>query len=83
MRAADRQAEKQRAKRGSNRFAKPAPTLCVTLRRDVGKLPGAVALRLPEDIALSLIMRRLATPVGDMAVKPDAIVDCGWDDIAA
>jgi hypothetical protein len=83
LRAADRQAEKQRARRGSEKFSKPAPTLCVRLLHDVGKLPASVALRLPEDIALSLILRRLATPVGDMKVAADAVIDCDWEDIAA
>jgi hypothetical protein len=57
------------------------PPLLIRLVRDIGKLPAAVALRLPRPIARSLIMQRLAIPVGSFKTQPDAISDCDWSDI--
>jgi len=47
------------------------PQLLVRLTEDVGKLPAGLVYRLPADVSNSLIMRRKAVPVGDMAVFPD------------
>jgi hypothetical protein len=58
------------------------PPLLVRLIHDVGKLPASVALRLPRPLALLLILRRQAVPVGRFKTKPDAIIqDCDWSDI--
>jgi hypothetical protein len=57
------------------------PPLLIRLFHDVGKLPASVALRLPRPIARSLIMRRLAVPVGSFKTQPDAIIECDWSDI--
>jgi hypothetical protein len=47
------------------------PQLLIRLNEDVGKLPKGLVYRLPTDVSNALIMRRKATPVGDMAVFPD------------
>jgi hypothetical protein len=47
------------------------PQLLVRLTEDVGKLTAGLAYRLPADVSNALIMRRKATPVGNMAVFPD------------
>ena len=57
------------------------PPLLIRLNHDIGKLPASVALRLPRPIARSLIMQRLAVPVGSFRTQPDAIIDCEWADI--
>jgi len=57
------------------------PPLLIRLIHDIGKLPAAVALRLPRPIARSLIMKRLAVPVGSFRTQADAIINCDWWDI--
>ena len=47
------------------------PQLLVRLTKDVGKLTAGLAYRLPAHVSNALIMRRKATPVGNMAVFPD------------
>jgi hypothetical protein len=54
------------------------PPLLIRLNHDVGKLPASVALGLPRPIARSLIMQRLAIPVGNFKTKPDAIINYDW-----
>ena len=51
-----------------------APSLLVRLHSDVGNLPGGVVLKLPQEIALSLILHRAAVPIGDFKVTPDAAI---------
>jgi len=58
------------------------PPLLIRLNHDIGKLPASVALRLPRPFARSLIMQRLAVPVGSFKIQPDAIIECDWADIS-
>lgn len=60
----------------------PESHMAISLHKDVGKLPAGVVLSVPREVALALISRRLAVPVGDSKVAPDAIIeDCNWADI--
>jgi len=49
--------------------------LVINLHEDLGKLPAGFPIQLPTDITLSLIRRRLATPVADITIDADLIVD--------
>jgi len=57
------------------------PPLCVRLNESTGKLPGQISIQLPRDISLSLIRRRLATPVGEFTVPDVEITSCEWADL--
>lgn len=59
----------------------PESHLAIKLHSNVGKLPSGVVLSVPREIALALITRRFALPVGDSKVAPDAIIDCDWSDV--
>jgi hypothetical protein len=56
-------------KKRSRRMAKPAQTMLVRLRR----APETV-LQLPSEVAHSLVVRRLARPVGDLQAVPDLVL---------
>jgi hypothetical protein len=56
----------------------PSETISVRTRIDLGKLPATVSIELPIDIGLSLIRRRLCSPVADRSLEPDlSLVDDG------
>lgn len=60
----------------------PESHMAIALHKNVGKLPAGVVLSVPRAIALALITRRFAIPVGDLKVRPDAIIeDCDWADV--
>lgn len=51
------------------------PELQVRLHQDSARLPADISIQFPRDLALSLLRRRMATPVGDITNAPDLIVD--------
>ena len=59
----------------------PESHMAIRLHKAAGKLPAAVVLSVPREIALALVARRLAVPVGDLKVRPDAIIECDWADV--
>ena len=59
----------------------PSPPLLVTLHEDSGKLPARIVMELPREMSLSLILRRLAIPIANLATVPDAVIECTWADI--
>ena len=81
LRNEERKEDKMRANSGIEFGDESARPLLIRLLQDVGKLPANVVLQLPRQISELLLLRRLCTPVGDMTVAPDAIVDCEWADI--
>ena len=51
------------------------PPLVVRLSGDLGKLPASIGIQFPEQVGLMLIAKRLATPIGDVHLSPDLILD--------
>lgn len=50
------------------------PPLLVRLTQDVGSLTSGLSCFLPSDMAVALIRRRLATPIGDMNAFADVVI---------
>ena len=48
--------------------------LNIRLHQPVGNLPAGPVIEVPEFMALALIRRRLAVPVGDASIMPDVVV---------
>jgi hypothetical protein len=74
LRADDRREDKERADAGSL-YLEPAPPLLVVLKQDLGKLPAGISIEFPHDVAIRLLRRGLAVPVGSFLHNPDLVVD--------
>ena len=57
------------------RFQQPSPPILVRLNRDLGPIPANILIQFPREFAESLILRRLAVPVGDFQLQPELYLD--------
>ena len=81
MKKKQRREEIKAEKRRLEWILVPDSHIAIKLRSNTGKLPAGVVLSVPRAIALALITRRFAVPVGDSKIATDAIIECDWADV--
>jgi hypothetical protein len=67
--------ERELNQRSKKRYTEPAPSLLVRLLGDLGKLPAGILIQFPSAVALSLVRYRVATPVSELRLRPDLVID--------